>query len=205
MILYNIPFIKGILIGFAVSIPVGPIGLLCIQQTLTKNRLAGLIVGLGAATSDILYGIIGSLGLNFVSDFFAQHQFLIRFMASLTLCYLGVKIFLTQVRINTIISSRTLLKLYFATFLLTTTNPLTLFAFTVIFAGMGVEPSSTLTVVSLVSGIFLGSTLWWFMLSNVANIFRSKISLAMLQRINSVGGTVIVAFGVILLLKVLVS
>ena len=49
--------LKGILIGFAMAVPVGPIGIMCIRKTLTEGRLRGLMIGLGAATADLLYAV----------------------------------------------------------------------------------------------------------------------------------------------------
>jgi threonine/homoserine/homoserine lactone efflux protein len=41
--------IKGAVIGFSIAAPVGPIGILCIQRTLSNGRISGLVSGLGAA------------------------------------------------------------------------------------------------------------------------------------------------------------
>ena len=49
--------IKGIIIGLSVSIPLGPIGVMCIQRTLSKGRLSGFVSGMGAASADIIYSI----------------------------------------------------------------------------------------------------------------------------------------------------
>ena len=39
-------FIRGLILGFAIAAPVGPIGLLCIQRTLNQGRLVGLVLSL---------------------------------------------------------------------------------------------------------------------------------------------------------------
>ena len=51
-------FYKGLVIGFSIAAPVGPIGILCIKRTLTSGRWVGLASGLGAATADAIYGFI---------------------------------------------------------------------------------------------------------------------------------------------------
>lgn len=48
--------LQGIVLGFSIAAPVGPIGVLCIQRTLSKGKLSGLVSGLGAATADAVYG-----------------------------------------------------------------------------------------------------------------------------------------------------
>ncbi len=66
----NISFIfQGIIIGFSVAAPVGPIGILCINRTLENGFVNGFISGMGAATTDLLYGIIAALGISILSSF----------------------------------------------------------------------------------------------------------------------------------------
>jgi threonine/homoserine/homoserine lactone efflux protein len=62
-------FIRGLVLGFAIAAPVGPIGLLCIQRTLNQGRLVGLVSGLGAATADAIYGAIAAFGLSMIAAF----------------------------------------------------------------------------------------------------------------------------------------
>ncbi|MEM8536119.1 MAG: LysE family translocator, partial [Chloroflexota bacterium] len=71
-------FVRGIIIGFLIAAPVGPIGVLCIRRTLTDGQIAGLISGLGAATADAVYGCIAGFGLTFVATFLASQQFWLR-------------------------------------------------------------------------------------------------------------------------------
>jgi threonine/homoserine/homoserine lactone efflux protein len=71
-------FLKGILIGFAMAVPVGPIGIMCIRKTLTDGRLRGLMIGLGAATADLLYGCIAAFGLTAISNAIAIERTWIR-------------------------------------------------------------------------------------------------------------------------------
>ena len=60
--------VKGIVIGLSISVPLGPIGMLCIQRTLNRGRKFGFITGLGATTSDLLYAVITLFFLSFVMN-----------------------------------------------------------------------------------------------------------------------------------------
>src|ERR1041385_2351693 len=68
-------FARGLVIGFAIAAPVGPIGMLVIRRTLAEGRLLGLLTGLGAAVADALYGCVGAFGLTFVSSFLMGYAF----------------------------------------------------------------------------------------------------------------------------------
>ena len=86
---------RGLLIGFSIAAPVGPIGVLCIRRTLADGRLAGLVSGLGAATADAFYGSLAGFGLTLVANFLVSQQSWLRLGGGLFLLYLGVKTFLS--------------------------------------------------------------------------------------------------------------
>jgi len=80
---------QGILIGLVVAVPVGPLGLLCINRSLMLGALAGLASGLGVASADALAAGIAALGISLVSDFLVEYQILLRLIGGLFLCVLG--------------------------------------------------------------------------------------------------------------------
>jgi len=86
-------FIKGILIGFAMAVPIGPIGIMCIRKTLTEGRLRGLIIGFGAATADMLYGSVAAFGLTIISNTLFSERVWIRLIGGTLILFLGVRTF----------------------------------------------------------------------------------------------------------------
>ncbi len=84
-------FVKGLIIGFAMAVPIGPAGILCIRKTLAEGRSRGLIVGLGAATADMLCGSIAAFGLTFVLDVIAAQQFWLRLVGGGLMLFLGIR------------------------------------------------------------------------------------------------------------------
>ncbi len=90
------PFARGLLLGFAIAAPVGPVGVLCIRRTLTEGRAAGLLSGLGAATADAVYGAIAGFGLTAVTDLLVGRQWWLRLLGGLFLCYLGARTLLSR-------------------------------------------------------------------------------------------------------------
>jgi len=88
--------LKGLLIGFSIAAPVGPIGVLCIRRTLAEGRLVGLVTGLGAATADAFYGFVAAFGLTFISTFLVSQQVWLRAIGGVFLLYLGIRTFLSR-------------------------------------------------------------------------------------------------------------
>jgi threonine/homoserine/homoserine lactone efflux protein len=199
----DIPFfLKGIIIGFSIAAPVGPIGVLCIRRTLADGRLAGLISGLGAATADLFYGCVAAFGLTFISQFLIDQDLWLRLLGGLFLLYLGIKTFLAKGAGKEIEQKKGgLLNAYFTTFFLTLTNPLTILSFAAIFAGLGIVNTggNYLSALILVAGVFSGSAIWWFFLSAGASFFQKKIDAQGLVWINRISGVIISVFGLVAL------
>ena len=84
---------KGFLIGVLVSAPMGPIGMLCIQRTLSKGRWHGFITGLGAALSDIIYAALTCLCMGMVVSFVEANQRPLQLLGSIVLALFGVYLF----------------------------------------------------------------------------------------------------------------
>jgi threonine/homoserine/homoserine lactone efflux protein len=193
-------FFEGIIIGFAIAAPVGPIGVLCIRRTLAEGRASGFVSGLGAATADAVYCSVAALGLTFVANLLVGGELWLRLVGGAFLIFLGVKTFLALPAERATPAGRSgLLGAYASTFFLTLTNPTTILSFAAIFAGLGAGDANgdALSAMLLVLGVFLGSALWWLILSGTAGLFRVKLSARGLQWVNRVSGTVIATFGVL--------
>jgi threonine/homoserine/homoserine lactone efflux protein len=193
-------FIKGFIIGFSIAAPVGPIGILCIQRTLSGGNVQGLVTGLGAATADALYGFVAAFGLTFISNFLVDQSTWFRIIGGLFLCYLGIRAFLRKPQEQTVsVANNSYLSAYGTTFFLTLTNPMTILFFAGIFAGLGIvsESSDYASAGLMVIGVFSGSGAWWLILSGATGIFRNKISEGKLALVNKFSGLIILAFGIV--------
>lgn len=194
-------FLKGIAIGFVMAIPIGPIGIMCIRKTLTEGRLSGLIIGLGAATADLFYGCVAAFGLTIISDTLNSQRIWIRIVGGALLFFLGIKTFRAQPKDPKLkISGSGRLRSYFTVVVLTLTNPLTIFAFIAVFAAFGLgDGLSFFSAIVLVAGVFIGSCLWFFLLTSGTIIFRKKLDLVGLKWVNKIAGILIIISGLIVI------
>jgi threonine/homoserine/homoserine lactone efflux protein len=190
---------KGIILGFSIAAPVGPIGILCIHRTLRFGRFSGLFSGLGAAAADGIYAMIAAFGLTFISNILMTGQFWFRLVGGVFLLYLGQKTFFAKVSDRTKeVSNTTLFNDFASAFFMTITNPMTILSFLAVFAGLGLPNinSTYLEAASLVFGVFLGSAVWWLILSEGVTCFRKKVSEKVMQWINHLAGIIIIGFGI---------
>lgn len=188
----------GMIIGFSIAAPIGPVGILCIHRTLACGRLSGLATGLGAATADGIYAIVAAFGLTIIADLLTGHLIIVRIVGGAFLVYLGLRIFLSSPPTDTTTSKKsTFLKDYGTTFFFTLTNPLTILSFAGIFAalGPGSPQGNSGSAVLMVVGIIAGSVLWWGLLVSGTSVFGSRFNTRTLVLVNRLSGILIIVFG----------
>jgi threonine/homoserine/homoserine lactone efflux protein len=199
-------FLRGLILGFSIAAPVGPIGILCIRRSIKDGWLAGFISGLGAASADMLYGSVAAFGLQAVSDFLVGGQDVLRGIGGLFLIFLGIRTFLKKPESGaTRAGGASWLTRYTSTFVLTITNPLTIISFAAVFASIIPANTELTTIksVQMVAGVFIGSSLWWVILSSLAGSLKSRLSKNFNRWIQWLSGGVIVLFGIAALWSVL--
>lgn len=196
--------LQGVLIGIVVAVPVGPLGLLCINRALMLGPTCGLFSGLGVATADALAAGIAALGITLISGFLLDHQFVLRLLGGVFLCYLGYRICVSEPVARAPLKDITgLLSAYVTAFLLTFSNPVTILSFVAIYAGWHVPSldghyvaAATITV-----GVFIGSALWWVGIFIGMTAFHRRFNVRFLVWVHRLSGVVIAGFGIVVLLS----
>jgi threonine/homoserine/homoserine lactone efflux protein len=200
-------FLRGLIIGFSIAAPVGPIGVLCIRRTLADGRAIGFASGLGAATADALYGAVAAFGLSLVTNALVGQRLWLQVVGGIFLLYLGVRTWMAVPRdaSGTAVNPGGLAAGWASTFALTLTNPTTIISFAAIFAGLGLgrNVSGYGAASLMVLGVFIGSAIWWLFLSLGVGLVRSSLTPARLGWVNRGAGAIIAAFGVVALASLL--
>ena len=196
-------FITGMIIGVLVSAPTGPLGILCIQRTLHKGRLNGIVTGLGATTSDLVYAVLVGFSMNFVIDFVEQYRFVIQIVGSIILIFFGYKIFTKETeksiddeKIGT--TNRNLLSTYTSAFGLCFSNPIIIFLFIALFARFNFfsSKSNVYQVLLALSSIFVGALSWWVTLTMIVGSLRKKFKKRGLRILNFITGGVLIVLSI---------
>lgn len=197
-----ITLLKGFIVGLGASIPLGPLGVLCVQKTLSKGRNSGFITGLGASFSDTLYAAISLLGLAFIENLIDKNRDIVMIIGGAIIIYIGIRIFFTnpikQIRQKN--TNKKHVQDFIEAFLMTVTNPGAIFLILGLLAAVGInindsEVRPSVTIILL--GVFSGSVVWWFILSTGINVFRKKFRIRQLMMINRVSGAIMGVLGII--------
>jgi len=199
-------FLKGVVVGLSMAVPVGPIGILCIRRTLLEGRLSGFVSALGLATADVVFGCIAGFGLTFISDFLISQQFWLRLFGGIFLCFIGLRVLLTKfVEREAPSQGKGLLGAYTSMFFLTLTYPMTVLILLGVFAGLGMGNTrgNYAAIAALVFGVFIGSILWWAILSSFIGALRDRFKTQNWQWVNRISGILITGFGLAVLLSLI--
>ncbi len=183
-------FIKGLIFGFSIAAPVGPIGILCIRRSLTRGWTSGLVTGMGAATADAIYGSAAGFGLAGITGFVVGQRAWIQPFGGLFLCWLGLRIFLsgTDEKPGSEVPGSAAMGYLSALLLL---------SFAAVFAGMGLGSIGVGHAAAgwLVAGVFSGSMAWWIILSSASSLFNTRMNTKSMRWINRFSGAVLAGFG----------
>ncbi|AXK62592.1 MULTISPECIES: LysE family translocator [Burkholderia] len=202
-------FIKSVVIGLSIAVPVGPIGMLCIQRSLTRGFRAGFATGIGAACADAIYGLLGALGVAGIATAFPMLTVALKIGGGAFLVWLAWSI-ARQAPAAAAVQrdgprTATVPRDFLTTFGLTLSNPMTIVSFIGIFAALGPlsaarEGAMRMTVAPMVAGVFAGSAAWWLCLSGATAALRTKMSGAFMLGLSRVSAVVIAGFGAIQLI-----
>jgi threonine/homoserine/homoserine lactone efflux protein len=203
---------KGAVAGFIIAAPVGPVGILCAQRTLTLGIVSGLVAGIGAGVADTVFGAIAAFGLTFIEAFLLRNQDIMRLAGGLLLLVLGVHGLMKKVDVHVSRRSQLLQARNTArghtgdvivTFTLTITNPVTILSFSPVFLAVDavVKEGDRPAAFTLIAGVFAGSMIWWAMLCGLTSLMRRRLNQDRMRIIQRVSAGIIVVLGVLVLLS----
>jgi threonine/homoserine/homoserine lactone efflux protein len=178
-------FLQSVLVGMGIAAPVGPIGMLTIQRTLTRGSRAGLATGMGAAAADTCYGALGAFGVSLVVDWLVGERFWLALFGGALMAWLAWHTWRSPVTEATgpAPSAGSLYKCFVGTFLLTLSNPATIFAFLAIFSALSGSTGHPVQPGVMVLGVACGSAFWWWFLTALVGHWRERFDLRWRQRI----------------------
>lgn len=200
ILLYTI--LRALVVGIVISAPMGPVGVLCIQRTLNRGRLAGFYTGVGAAVSDLCYSLITCFGLTLIEGTLNENQDVIKLVGSFVLVAFGIYLFRkkpmpginNEDRANTTPHSEIL-----TGFLFTASNPLIIFLIIGVFARLNFLDTGMTWYHYLAGFIFIiaGALLWWWCITWGVNKLRAHFNLRSMWLINRITGSIILIFAIV--------
>lgn len=188
--------VRGVIAGFAISAPIGPVNIFCISRGIAKGRTAGVIAGVGAACADTIYGGIAGFSLHYIIYFLLREEFWIRVVGGSLLIVMGIVYFFRPPKAVDATAMQSGRSDLLTALVLNLTNPTTVLSFLAVLAALHLRDTRGWPSLYLVGGIFVGAMVWWIVLAIASSHFKERFDRRALCRLNQVAGASISLFGV---------
>ena len=202
--------LKGLFIGFIVSLPIGPMGVLIIQRTANANFKSGFFTGVGVALSDIVWATLAGFSVSFIISYIRTYQSYVQIFGGIVLIILGLSIFFSHPA-NDIEKYKRKgtngFQSLISALLIALSNPTIALTYIAIFAGTNTTFSieNPFGYVSFICGFFMGALGWWTALTITINHFRHHLNLRVLWWFNKISGSLIILIVLVSTIVILVK
>ena len=200
-------FLRGMLIGLLFGLPIGAVGAMTVERTWNKGVKAGLFTGLGSSVADCLYASIGVFGLTIISDFLLRYQVIINILGGGLILFMGMRLLMKKEdTAPKKIEAAGVLKMFLSSFTVGITNPAAILTFLFAFSYFGISGNAgVIQGALLVSGVFIGTYIWWIALSLATNFIKNKSRKVNFQATNQIFGLLLMLFGSIIFIQTLLN
>jgi len=205
--MHIILFLKGFLIALIISLPLGPVGILCIRRTFLEGFVAGMATTLGIALADLVFATVTVLGLTMVKDHIQAHKNLLTFLGGLIILVFGFILLKSDIKQpKKADEDRSLVGEVITALLLTLSNPLTLLGFFALFSFLNaITDYHGIDDILILIGVFMGTTVWFGLLTVIATVLKKRFNMENLRWLNKMMGLLTISFGIFMILKTLKS
>lgn len=199
--------LRGIVIGLLFGLPVGAVGAMTVQHTWNNGIRAGLFTGLGSSAADCFYAAVGVFGLTLISDFLLKYQVIIHVLGGGLIFFMGIRLVVKKDEADFQKEDAAgIWKMFLSSFAVGITNPAAILTFLFAFSYFGISvQSGPFQGIMLVSGVFIGTYVWWGTLTAAAGIIKKKMGKNGFRYMNRIFGMVLCLFGAVVLLRILSS
>lgn len=193
-------FIKGYLLGLALSAPIGVIGLWCIERSINYGFRYGLMTGLGAVIADLFFAILAVVGFSQWIEPFIRDNPWPGLLGAGFIIFMGLQTLRKAKPENSVQLSQnpSLTRSFLSSFVLIMTHPAAILVFLAVFTGLQIDleqQTPWLTIASLLIGLLLGGISWWLFLSGISTYLGRKMTPSLMLKFNWVSGVIVIGFG----------
>ncbi len=203
MTMPSAPLAAGLMVGFSVAAPIGPMGLLCIQRTLASGMRVGVSTGLGAATVNVVYAALILAGLGWLAPWLASFGHWLSFAGGVFLLWSAARIARRrapgQAGPGAVLSP---LAAYFSAVAFNAANPMGPMLIVALLSPMaGAAPLGVASDARLLAGMFAAAVTWWVCLSGGVALLRSRLSPPVIAMVNQASAALLTLYGALALAR----
>ncbi|MBB6276534.1 LysE family translocator [Porphyromonas circumdentaria] len=204
----------GLFLGLLISVPMGPVGILCVHRTLHDGRKAGMLTGIGATVADLFYAISTFLitykGMTYILDWVDKYELVFQGIGVSVILILGIYMYYSNPARNLKETQKASgpWQILGSSFLIAIGNPLIIFVFITFFSRYALfeEPIDlwlllTITMLSVAGGAIS----WWSFITYCVKRLRDSFTIGNIRVFNKIVALVVITFAVAYTLWIVVQ
>ncbi len=199
-------FFYGVLFGIIFSVPLGPMGIFCLQRTLSKGLRCGIASVTGMGLADGFYIIVAGLGVGIFQKFVADQISWLKVVGIAIFFLVAIRMIVPLQKkpkgIKTKSANYGIFGSFFSAFAMQLSNPTAFILFLGLFSilNLAVEgkESAGNHIVPMVAGNIVGILSWWIGLCSLVSYYGEKISERKIRTVKRISGWVIITILVIM-------
>ena len=185
--------LKGILTGFILSLPFGPVGVYCMELTIVEGRWKGYITALGMVTIDMVYSAVALLFLSSVKDYIIRYENFLSLLIGIFLMIVSSKKLFHKIELKELnVDFKSMLQNYLTGVGFAIVNISSILVIATVFAFLRIlDNANTPTLIETVVGVGLGGSSLWFFTTYIISRFRNLFGKEKLIKIIKIANGII--------------
>ena len=194
-------FLKALLTGFAIAIPLGPINVVCIKQTIRLGLAGFCIVALAAGISNIILSSIAATGSIVLIKYLKTYQSALHFIGGMTLISFGIMELYKDDCNYSHTFEKNLYSVFFKVITIALSNPITILGYMSLMFELTGKYKHPSIVLSIILGLTLASVIWRLCLGSLILKLKSEYILKYLNYLKIICPLCFFYFGINSMLK----
>ena len=196
---------KGMMMGFILSWPFGPVGIYCMELTIVEGRWKGYITALGMVTIDMFYSAVALLFLSGVKEYIVRYENYLSLTIGLFLLVISLRKLLTKIELKDIdVDFKSMLQNYLTGVGFAIVNISSILLTATVFTVLKVlDDGNTFpptTYMEAILGVGLGGTGLWFFTTYIISHFRKLFGKEKLIKIIKIANGIIFILALVIII-----
>ena len=196
---------KGMIMGFILSLPFGPVGIYCMELTIVEGRWKGYITALGMVTIDMVYSTVALLFLSGVKDYIIRYESYLSLIIGIFLLVVSLRKLLTKIELKDIdVDFKSMLQNYLTGVGFAIVNISSILLTATVFTVLKVlDDGNTFpptTYMEAILGVGLGGTGLWFFTTYIISHFRKLFGKEKLIKIIKIANGIIFILALVIII-----
>jgi putative LysE/RhtB family amino acid efflux pump len=195
-------FLKALMAGLAISVPIGPINVVCIKQTVRLGLSGFLVVAMASGLANIVLSGLAATGSVAIVHYLTHYQKLLNLFGGLVLIGFGVRELRKGKSEYQFVEDPDLKRLFIQVISIAFSNPMTILGYMSLMMELAGHSAQAGMVVSVVAGLTFASVVWRLCLGSLVLRIKGAVVLDFIRYLRIVCPLCFFYFGICSIMRI---